>query len=78
MVTFRKLVLLGIAATVALSIAAGCGKKPLDTPGRQTSDPTMIPPKTKTGAAVGKAAAPATQPDAGDAAGTEETPAETE
>ncbi len=59
MVTFRKLVLLGIAATVALSIAAGCGKKPLDTPGRQTSDPTMIPPKSKTGAPMGEAAAKA-------------------
>lgn len=55
MLRVRKLLAIGVVAAIALTIAVGCGKKTLDTPGRKTSDPTMVPPKTKTGAPPGKA-----------------------
>lgn len=68
MLRIRKLLAIGVVAAIALTIAVGCGKKTLDTPGRKTSDPTMIPPKTKTGAPQGKAAAEKSSDDSTDGA----------
>ncbi len=70
-----KLALIGVALLTVASLVVGCAKKPLETGGRQTSDPTMTPPKAKADLQAGKTPAGAK---AAQEEGAAETPAKGE